>query len=279
MTKCAFLVPFFGPLPDYFHFWAASCLPNCEMFHWYVYNDHISEKTVVNDAVTLVPYTYDQMISDFEERLNIRIPGHYPRRVCDYRLLFYYLRVDREPLDQFDYIGFTDMDMIYGRLARFMPEDMDEYSMISADDDRPCGPFTLINIDCLGHIKAYEDIQAVMESKEHNSFNESKTLKEIVSVSMPAFCRADPLQPAMTKKINHRHTFATWKNGKVTVYDNFGHGKEGGFYHFSRFKNEDRFKISAKDAAQSSHWVVCKFGITRRDSVWSFFKPVISLFI
>lgn len=279
MIKCAFLVPFFGPLPDYFHFWAASCRPNSEMFHWYVYNDHIKEKSLVNEAVTLLPYTYDQMISDFEDRLNIRIPGYYPRRVCDYRLLFYDLRCGIEPLDQFDFIGFTDMDMIYGRLARFLPEDMAGYSMISADDDRPCGPFTLINIECLGHIKTYEKIQAIMESEEHNSFNESKTLKEIVSVSMPAFCRADPLQPTMTKKLNHRHTFATWKNGEVTVFDNFGHTREGGFYHFSRFKNEDRFKISGHETAESHRWVISKFGIADGRSMWSFCKPVLSLFI
>ena len=73
--------------------------------------------------------------------------------------MFYFLRHDKEDLDRYDFIGFTDMDLVYGRLLDCMPKDMASYSMISADNDRPCGPFTLINRLQLHLLKEYKYIK------------------------------------------------------------------------------------------------------------------------
>ena len=80
--KSAFLLPFFGPLPSYFQFWAKSCEINKDAFHWFVYSDAVSDYMKVNHAVTLIPYSYDHMIADFEQILNLRIARDNPRKVC-----------------------------------------------------------------------------------------------------------------------------------------------------------------------------------------------------
>ncbi|MCG8615666.1 MAG: hypothetical protein MI802_05570, partial [Desulfobacterales bacterium] len=178
--RTAFLVPFFGPLPPYFDFWVNSCEANQEDFHWFVYNDHVEEITRLNPAVTLIPYRFEEMVSAFDTELNIQIPGKHLRRVCDYRMLFYFIRREEDALDDYGFIGYTDMDMVYGRLKAFMPENMADYAVISADDDAPCGPFTLMNRKQLHRFRSWEHLKPEMEKVQHESFNENKQLIDIL---------------------------------------------------------------------------------------------------
>lgn len=259
--KCAFLVPFYGKLPGYFDYWAASCAPNAANFHWYVYNDIITETTKLNPAVTLIPYPFEQMKADFSEILDIQIPGRHLRRVCDYRLLFYFLRKAHEPLNDYDFIGYTDIDMIYGRLLQFMPENMAQFSVISANQDRPCGPFTLMNTSQMHYLQEWEGLKADMERVEHKSLNENVRLSNILSQELPIFCKINNLQPQITSAINTRHHYGLWDQGKVIIHDCWQRRIEGGFYHFSRFKDKERFKIDPIFEGVNS-FAVYKFGIT-----------------
>jgi len=276
--KNAFLVPFFGELPPYFSFWAKSCEINHENFHWFVYNDRIVSAYSLNEAVTMIPYQFDEMIADFKKILNMEISGYHLRNVCDYRIVFYFLRRDREPLDDFAFIGYTDMDMIYGRLNDFLPPDMYRYAMISADDDSPCGPFTLIRCSSVKSLTGCDRLKSVIESQEHQSLNEDKYLMDFVSGGNPVFCRTEPLQPARTPGFNFRKTFSVWDKGRIRVWDNRGNEKEGGFYHFSRYKNKRSFRVKA-DALGSEQWAVYRYGITDIRSKWKSYLLKLSLVI
>lgn len=277
-VKTAFLVPFFGPLPPYFHFWAKSCEPNRDRFHWFVYNDHLNRRKRLNPAVTLIPYQFDEMKAAFADKLGIVLPGRHLRRVCDYRLLFYFIRRAEESLDDFGFIGYTDMDMVYGRLKDFLPENMGQYAMISADDDAPCGPFTLMNRHQLHRLGAWKHLKAEMEKVCHESFNENRLLMRIIGRDLPVWCRADALQPQMCQGMNHRHHFGIWDNGRVMVRDCWQRTREGGFYHFSRYKNRDRFNITPA-AVHSGQWCIHKFGISEPDAPWATVKRFASLYI
>lgn len=276
--KSAFLVPFFGELPAYFPFWAKSCESNHHHFHWFVYNDRITESKDLNPAVTLIPYQFEEMAADFKQRLDINIPGRFLRRVCDYRLMFYFLRNDKENLESYDFIGFTDMDLVYGQLLGCMPPNMASYSMISADKDRPCGPFTLINRSQIYALKEYKHIKKHMEPKEHRTFNESKELLQVVSGNLPPYCNADLLQPTMTRGVSNTKVHAIWERGKITIYDIYFNRIEAGFFHFSRYKDKDRFVIDT-EALRHDRWGVFKFGITGFTSRWNRTKMNLSLLV
>lgn len=276
--KCAFLVPFFGAIPPYFPFWAKSCEANQDHFYWYVYSDQIRTKQKVNSAVMLIPYDFSEMAADFKHYLHIHIKGYFIRKLCEYRIMFYFLRKDREGLEQFDFIGYTDMDMIYGRLFQFLPNDMNQYSLIGADDHAPCGPFTLINRHCIQQLAESEIVKNVMSSSSFHVLDESPQLLEIMSKCKPVFCRADPIQPTMTKHFNKRKTFAIWNNGSVTVWDIKGNRKEGGFYHFSRYKGKKRFNIN-ESLLKSSRWGICKFGFVNLISPKGYLPLIGSLLV
>lgn len=277
-VKSAFLVPFFGDLPPYFDFWAQSCEANHEHFHWFVYNDQISSRSQLNKAVTLIPYQFEEMKADLKSVLDLNIPGKHLRRVCDYRLLFYWIRREEEALDTFDFIGFTDMDMVYGELMAYMPENPLQYGMISADDDRPCGPFTLMKRDRMELLRQYPGFREEMERVEHRSFNEAVALMEIFAQDMPVHCRADELQPGMASNINSVHLFGVWDRGRVTVTDCWRRQREGGFYHFSRYKDKDRFAIDSAIVSRDQ-WAIHKFGICDPKTLWNRVKMTLSLYI
>lgn len=260
-TKSAFLVPFFGDLPPYFRFWAKSCDTNHDRFHWFVYSDSVTRQYELNRAVTLVPYRFEEMINDFRKLLGIRIPGRYVRNVCDYRIMFYFLRRHMEQLDEYDFIGYTDVDMVYGRLAEHLPPDMNRYSLISGDDDKPCGPLTLMARSRMNSLLDSGEMIAVLEHPQHRTFNESEELKNIVAGDRPVYCRTNPLQPARTAGFDYRRSFALWNDGAVTVCDIRGSRKEGGFYHFSRYKGRKRFRVR-ENAEGQKQWGIYKWGIT-----------------
>jgi hypothetical protein len=258
--KSAFLVPFFGELPPYFRFWAKSCEPNHDHFHWFVYSDHVTRRYDLNRAVTMIPYQFDEMISDFRKLLGIKIPGHYLRNVCDYRIMFYFLRRGREPLDEYDFIGYTDIDLIYGKLIEHLPSDMGRYALVSGDDGKPCGPLTLMARSRMDRLPDSDEITAILEDPRHRTFNESPDLTNIVAGGKAVFCRTDPVQPARTAGFDYRRSFAVWNDGAVTVWDIRGNRKEGGFYHFSRYKRRRRFRVG-EHSEENGQWGIYKYGI------------------
>jgi len=258
--KSAFLLPFIGPLPSYFPFWAKSCEINADAFHWFVYSDQTDALAHVNPAVTIIPYRVEEIVKDFKEFVGIQIDGGNLRMLCNFRLLFYFLRRDREPLHQFGFIGYTDMDMIYGRLSRYLPDNMEQYAMVSADRARPCGPFTLIRTDRVETLSANDAVRKAMTMDVHRPFDESEEFLHIVAGGDQFWSQPDPLQPAMTWSFNHRKMFSVWEKGNVTVYDNRGHKRTGGFHHFSRYKDRPTFRILGSPE-QDRKWAVCKKGI------------------
>lgn len=309
-TTCAFIVLYFGALPDYFDFWARSCESNHADFHWFVYNDSISEVIPFNPAVTLVPYGFAQLCQEIEAAYQLPVPSESRGLVCDYELLLASLKRDDDAFHGFDFVGFTDLDVIYGDIRRFLPDDALDYAMISADDDRPCGPFMLFNRKYADRIFRHDGVVAWLKSTlekevwqlthatEAGAFepmtgsrkkdalvkqtrfrhlDESETLMKIAAQFAPVLCRADPLQPTMTKGFNFRKAFAVWEEGSLKVHDNRGHTREGAFFHFSRFKKRARFKIDPA-VSRSHRWGIYKYGIREIASPLTLMKMWGSLF-
>ncbi len=291
----AFLVLYFGPLPEYFKYWAKTCEPNHETCHFFVYTDQVKSRCRYNRAVTIIPYTFDQLCRDAAARFDIHIPAKNTRIACDCRLLLFGLRCSKENLDKYDFVGYTDLDVIYGKICDFLPCDPKSFSMISAHNDRPCGPFTLYRKSVLTDICTDRQIKAFFESSRAELFYETRLFTDcrskfmpmsgnsakdriaksicfshldesdlLIKIAMkhgPVCCRAHPLQPTMAGKISHRKPLALWDRGRLSVRDALGRQAEGAVFHFSRFKNRSRFRIS-QDALKSDRFGVYKYGIT-----------------
>ncbi|OGR28267.1 MAG: hypothetical protein A2277_18840 [Desulfobacterales bacterium RIFOXYA12_FULL_46_15] len=310
MVSGAFLILYLGKLPPYFQYWAKSCEPNHGQFHWFVYNDRIDQKKEYNRAVTLVPYSFKSLCSDLDSILHIHLPPQNTRVVCDCRIMLYAFRKDEDQLRQYDFVGYSDLDVVYGDISRFLPENPGQYSLITAADNRPCGPFTLFNRKYLETVLKDNRIKKRLEQNFKNNLNtvpgiqdegsafkpmsgnstkdkiaehlnfahldESEELVEIAKAYAPVFCKATPLQPAMGRWFNHRKAFAVWDNGRLYVRDVWGHQKEGAVFHFSRFKNRSRFRITS-DALGTGQIGVYKYGFINAGSFLTRIKMFLTL--
>ena len=308
--KSAFLMLYLGTLPAYFDFWAKSCTSNWDTFHWYVYNDHVKQKFDYNKAVTLIPYNFSKLCNDLKCELGINIPHESSRIVCDCRIILYALRKKDDSLENYDFIGYSDIDVIYGSIKNFMPDNPFQYSLISADNNRPCGPFTLFNQKYLKKILTHNHIKSRLEQNFGNQIyqsdiykaplstfkpisgntvkdqianminfehlDESKELINIAELYAPVFCCSHHLQPAISRCFNHRKAIGFWENGKLRVMDNRGHIKEGAFFHFSRFKNRNRFKVDSS-VLSSNRWGIYKYGFIELKSNLTKLKMLLTL--
>ena len=310
MISGAFLILYLGELPAYFKYWAKTCEPNHDHFHWFVYNDRIARKEDYNQAVTLVPYSFERLCSDLKSSLQIHLPPQNTRVVCDCRAMLYALRKDVDLLDRYDFIGYSDLDVVYGDITRFLPDSPGQYSLISAAGHRPGGPFTLFNRNYLHAILEHDRIKTRLEQAFGNlpaalpglqyddstfkpmsgnstkdkitahlkfaHLDESEELVEMAESHAPAFCKAVPLQPAMGRWFDHRRAFALWDKGRLYVRDVWGHQKEGAVFHFSRFKNRSRFHITS-DALEADLLGIYKYGIIDARPLSTRFKMLLTL--
>lgn len=105
MIRKLLICPYFGPLPDWFHLWYAN-------------------------IKRLEPYGYDLLIETEEDQfakrvkrvLGVKYPRGDGRKVCDYRCAFGVLYADE--VADYPFWGHTDLDMVYGRVGHFLPDDV-----------------------------------------------------------------------------------------------------------------------------------------------------------
>lgn len=132
----AFIVPYFGKLPNYFQFWLDSCRFN-ESVHWFIFTDDQSSYDVP-DNVTFFYLSFEEIKKRFEERLGfaIALPNAY--KLTDFKPSYGY--VFQEYLKEFDFWGFCDVDLIFGNIRKFITDDiLENYDKVLAN-----GHFQLI---------------------------------------------------------------------------------------------------------------------------------------
>lgn len=126
--KILFIVPYFGKLPSNFDLWLKTCQANPE-FNWLI----ISDQDLPEYPVENVQCVYFKDIAALSKlinaKLNLKVKINSAYKFCDYRPL--YGAIFEDYLDGYDFWGFCDMDVFFGRLSNFLiPEILDEYDII-----------------------------------------------------------------------------------------------------------------------------------------------------
>ena len=120
MKKCAFIIPYYGRLPQYFPIFLRSCGKNVD-FDWLVFtDDHTAYDYPANVHV------YYETFADMQRRVSQSFPFHpelkTPYKLCDLKPMYGYLFA--EYLAGYRFWGYCDCDIIFGNLSKFITEDM-----------------------------------------------------------------------------------------------------------------------------------------------------------
>lgn len=127
MKRVAFVLPYYGRFPSYFQLFLDSCGGNPD-FDWLVFtDDHYPYD--YPDNVHVHYETFEDMRRRVMGRIDAPVSLDSPYKLCDFKPT--YGLVFSEYLQEYDWWGYCDCDVVFGRLGHFVREDMlDSYDKL-----------------------------------------------------------------------------------------------------------------------------------------------------
>lgn len=127
MTTIKIIFPYFGIFPPQFKFWLASALNNPDV-EFIIITDNHSVASELN--IRVVYMTFDECRKRVERAFPFRVVIPTPYKLCDYKPAYYLIFGDI--INDCDFWGWGDVDLIYGRIRRFITEEvLARYDFIS----------------------------------------------------------------------------------------------------------------------------------------------------
>ena len=126
-SRAAFIICWFGCLPDYFPIWMKSCEYN-EKFDFLIFTD--AQKWQDGpENVKYYPLSKKLLLKRIQKKIESRARLKYAYRVCDYRPMFGEL-FEKE-LKNYEFWGYCDLDLVFGQILNFVTDKMlDQYETI-----------------------------------------------------------------------------------------------------------------------------------------------------
>lgn len=119
MKKIALIIPYFGKFPNYFPLFLNSCRCN-PTIDWLLVTD-ISDEYDYPDNIHVVPMTFPELREKIQRRFDFQIALERSYKICDYRPAFGL--IFQEYLCDYDFWGYCDIDLLFGDLRTFFPDE------------------------------------------------------------------------------------------------------------------------------------------------------------
>lgn len=137
-SRVTFLIPYFGKLPNYFDLFLKSCEFN-KGYRWVVFTD---DKTIRKwpENVSQIIMTFEDLKELIQSKFDFEIKISELHKLCDYKPAYGY--IFEEYLDNVDYWGHCDIDIILGNMDLFLRD------LLDCNYDK---------LFCLGHMEIYKN--------------------------------------------------------------------------------------------------------------------------
>jgi uncharacterized protein DUF6625 len=169
--KIAILIPYFGEWPGWIDFFIESCRWN-RGIDWIIFNDRdLPENRSRNVRHIRTSFAdYKTLVSD---ALGIRFTAAEPYKLCEIRPALPY--VHRDLVAGYDFVGFGDLDVIYGDLRSFYDEELlASYDLFSSHSSRVSGHLCLMRnrVDVVTAFERDRHWRTTFERQEYMNFDE-----------------------------------------------------------------------------------------------------------
>lgn len=120
MSKCTFIIPYYGKFPNYFQLFLNSCKYNPD-FEWLIFTDNHETYNWPQNV-----HVHYETFRDMQKRVHSAFPFHpdlkTPYKLCDLKPMYGYLF--SEYLKETDFWGYCDCDLIFGYLNMFITDSL-----------------------------------------------------------------------------------------------------------------------------------------------------------
>lgn len=134
------LIPYFGKWPPWINLFMASCRTNPDVV-WRFYTDCGAPENLP-DNVEIVETSFTDYTAFAAARLGTPFAPTDPYKLCDLKPALGY--VHESDIAGYEFYGFGDIDVIYGRISPFFPESMRRrFDILSTHSNTVSGHFCL----------------------------------------------------------------------------------------------------------------------------------------
>lgn len=138
MNKIAIVIPYFGKWPDWFDLFLYSCERN-EDINFILFTD-CETPTRNYKNIEFISQSFTSYCKMVSEKLNVDFYPAKPYKLCDLKPFYGFLHQDI--LTEYDFWGFADIDIVFGDINSFYPNDLlEKYDVFSTHADRLSGHF------------------------------------------------------------------------------------------------------------------------------------------
>lgn len=166
----AIVIPYFGKKPRYINFFIESCR----------YNAHIDFLLFTNlknlhvpGNVKVIPFSLRQFNELASEKLQLDIKVRHAYKLCDMKPAYGVIFAGY--LSAYQFWGHGDIDVLYGRINRFLTNDiLEQYDIFSVRKDYVSGSFCVYrNTDFINRLyEKSKDHQLVFQAERNYCFDE-----------------------------------------------------------------------------------------------------------
>jgi len=139
--KIAIINVYFGVWPKWFPLFIQSCIANPE-FDFFLFSDNPHQTSPARN-VHKVFFPREKFMQIAAKKLGFAINIEDPVKICDFKPAFG--KIFEDFLNHYDFWGFTDIDLIYGKLSsRINDSLLHHYDVICGYKDYISGPFCIL---------------------------------------------------------------------------------------------------------------------------------------
>ena len=250
--KCILLIiPYFGKFPNYFELYLFSIKNNSTIDFLFITDDHTKYNYPSNAKV--VYKTFDEVRNMFKRTFNLKVDIASPYKLCDYRP--FYNCVFKKYTLGYDYVGWCDVDVIFGDIRKFISKiDLDSYSkffdsgsfsFIRNNDmianllvNAPISPYYYSISDCIAlkdktiHYDEYNGINRVLFENNYDRFTDFDAFADVFFLKDDFY-----LTNAFFEAGNEKWVFK-YENGTLIGINEDGLEKEFMYVHLQKRKME-----------------------------------------
>jgi len=171
MKKVVCLIPFYGSWPNFTSLFLESCRGNEWMDFIFLTDLDPIENSPQN--VLFHKISFVELCALINKKIGVEIAQIRPYKLCDFRPA--YGVIFEELIQTYDFWGYCDMDLVFGKLNRFLTSDvLEQHDLICFRNDHLHGPFTLYkNSKTVNNLfKRSETYADIFTTDQYLSFDE-----------------------------------------------------------------------------------------------------------